>query len=59
MNLPSSASELMLGDQTVLPEWIDYNGHMNVAYYVLAFDQGVDELMRQVGITPEYLASEK
>ena len=22
----------------VLPEWIDYNGHMNVAYYVLAFD---------------------
>ncbi len=23
---------------TVLPEWIDHNGHMNVAYYVLAFD---------------------
>ena len=22
----------------VLPEWIDVNGHMNVAYYVLAFD---------------------
>jgi hypothetical protein len=21
---------------TVVPEWIDYNGHMNVAYYVLA-----------------------
>lgn len=26
---------------TVLPEWIDGNGHMNVAYYVLAFDQAL------------------
>lgn len=30
------------GQATVLPEWIDYNGHMNVAYYVLAFDQALD-----------------
>jgi len=27
---------------TVLPEWIDYNGHMNVAYYLVAFDHGLD-----------------
>ena len=33
---------LELPTLTVLPEWIDYNGHMNVAYYVLAFDHGVD-----------------
>jgi acyl-CoA thioester hydrolase len=26
----------------VLPQWIDYNGHMNVAYYLLAFDQATD-----------------
>ncbi len=26
----------------VLPEWIDFNGHMNVAYYVLAFDQATE-----------------
>ena len=51
--------ELSLSDQTVLPEWIDYNGHMNVAYYVLAFDRGVDELMHRMGITPEYLEKEK
>ena len=24
--------------QNVKKEWIDYNGHMNVAYYTLAFD---------------------
>lgn len=27
---------------TVRPEWIDYNGHMNVAYYVLALDRAAD-----------------
>ncbi len=27
---------LRLHTETVLPEWIDYNGHMNVAWYVLA-----------------------
>lgn len=26
----------------VLPEWTDYNGHMNVAYYMLAFDHATD-----------------
>jgi acyl-CoA thioester hydrolase len=41
----------------VLPEWIDYNGHMNVAYYVLAFDLGVDALWRDFGITEEHVAA--
>ncbi len=39
----------------VLPEWIDINGHMNVAYYVLAFDLGVDTLWAQLGITENYI----
>ncbi len=39
----------------VLPEWIDVNGHMNVAYYVLAFDHGVDALWDQLRITSEYV----
>ena len=41
-----------LATLTVLPEWIDYNGHMNVSYYVLAFDQGVDAFMELIGISP-------
>ncbi|MBI3507132.1 MAG: thioesterase family protein [Proteobacteria bacterium] len=28
--------------EPVRPEWIDYNGHMNVAFYVLAFDNATD-----------------
>ena len=33
---------LDLHRETVRPDWIDYNGHMNVAYYVLAFDHATD-----------------
>ena len=31
--------------ETVQSDWIDYNGHMNVAYYVLAFDHAVDAFL--------------
>ena len=27
-----------ISDQTIKKEWIDYNNHMNMAYYVLVFD---------------------
>ena len=40
---------------TVLPEWIDLNDHMNVAYYLLAFDQAVDALWATFGLTEEYV----
>ncbi len=39
----------------VLPEWIDVNNHMNVAYYVLAFDQAVDSLWEEFGITTDHI----
>lgn len=31
-------------------EWIDYNGHMNVAFYLYAFDRGMDGLMARIGL---------
>jgi len=31
--------------ETVRPEWVDYNGHMNVAYYVLVFDHATDAVL--------------
>ncbi|GAB4354394.1 MAG: thioesterase family protein [Kiloniellaceae bacterium] len=34
----------------VLPEWIDYNGHMNVAYYLLAFDHASDAFFDYLGL---------
>jgi len=46
-----------VGRGNVLPEWIDVNGHMNVAYYVLAFDLGVDALWERFGITEDHIRS--
>jgi acyl-CoA thioester hydrolase len=48
---------LTVTNGAVQPEWIDINGHMNVAYYVLAFDKAVDDLWSQLGITDEYIRS--
>jgi acyl-CoA thioester hydrolase len=48
---------LAVTEGRVLPEWIDINGHMNVAFYVLAFDRAVDELWAQLGITDDYIRS--
>ena len=43
----------------ILPEWIDANGHMNVAYYVLAFDRATDMLYNALGIGVDYLERER
>lgn len=40
----------------VEPEWIDYNGHLNVAYYGVLFDRASDEAFELVGLGPEYAA---
>ena len=37
------------------PEWIDFNGHLNMAYYVVFFDRAVDELYELLGLGPNYL----
>ena len=49
-------SPLELHTSTVLPEWIDYNGHMNVAYYVLAFDHATDAFLDYLGLDHAYKA---
>ena len=41
--------------QSVLPEWIDYNGHMNVAFYVLAFDKALDKVFDLLDIGEAYV----
>jgi acyl-CoA thioester hydrolase len=43
----------------VEPQWIDYNGHLNMAYYNVFFDRAVDELYELLGIGPDYLTERK
>jgi acyl-CoA thioester hydrolase len=38
----------------VLPEWIDANGHLNLAYYIVLFDQATDVLFDAIGIGIAY-----
>ncbi len=42
------------GRAAVRPDWIDYNGHMNVGYYVVAFDQATEALCAHLGIGEAY-----
>lgn len=37
------------------PAWIDFNGHLNMAYYLVLFDRGVDEAMALAGLGPDYV----
>ncbi|MEM7269355.1 MAG: thioesterase family protein [Pseudomonadota bacterium] len=48
---------LRTSPQTVQSDWIDYNGHMNVAYYTLAFDKAFDEVLEDyIGIGESFVA---
>jgi acyl-CoA thioester hydrolase len=55
---PGGASAFPTTRLEILPEWADANGHMNVAYYVLAFDRATDTLYDALGIGWDYLARE-
>ena len=57
MTSPENSPLLELRTDVVRPEWIDYNGHMNVAYYVLAFDYATDAFMHHIGLSREYKES--
>jgi acyl-CoA thioester hydrolase len=47
--------ELFSTTATVRPDWIDYNGHMNMGYYLVAFDQvATDGFYDYLGIGVEH-----
>ena len=37
------------------PQWIDYNGHLNMAYYNVLFDRGIDQMWAEFGVGPDYM----
>jgi len=51
---PNLGAPLDVHRAVVLPEWIDWNGHMNVGFYVVAFDKATDTLCNQFGVGWEY-----
>jgi acyl-CoA thioester hydrolase len=47
------ADGLVVGEGTVGPEHLDYNGHMNVVHYRAAFDAATDGLFAHLGLGPD------
>ena len=41
--------------QQVEAEWIDYNGHLNMAFYHVMFDRAVDHVYDALGIGASYV----
>ena len=36
-----------LKSQKIIKEWVDYNNHLNMAYYVLIFDQALEVMLEK------------
>ena len=34
-----------LTNKVIIKDWIDYNGHMNLSYYILVFDMGAEVIL--------------
>jgi acyl-CoA thioester hydrolase len=48
---------LLLHRAAVLPEWVDYNGHMSESCYLLVFGDSADAFFRIIGIDDDYRAA--
>ena len=53
------AAPLICPTRTVEQAWIDYNGHMNMAYYSLLFDQALDHVFDLLGIGAAYVRDQQ
>ena len=48
-----------LKSEKIIKEWTDYNGHMNVAYYILIFDTAAEIMLNQFNMGGEAAKSDK
>jgi acyl-CoA thioester hydrolase len=53
------AAPLQLHMPTVLPQWVDYNGHMSESCYILVFGDNSDAFFRFIGIDESFRNSRK
>jgi len=56
---PVFAAPFVSSIMRVEPAWIDYNGHLNMAYYNVLFDRCVDEAYELLGCGLAYLEKTK
>jgi acyl-CoA thioester hydrolase len=56
---PAFFSPFVASVMRVEPGWIDYNGHLNMAYYNVLFDRAVDEVYEVLGLGLSYVETTK
>jgi acyl-CoA thioester hydrolase len=52
--MTTTAAPIVSRVMAVEKDWIDYNGHLNMAYYNVIFDRGSDEAFEIMGMGPTY-----
>ena len=48
-----------LKSEKIIKEWVDYNNHLNMAYYVLIFDQACEVLLEKFKMGADSAKNEK
>ena len=54
-DMPLPPAPFLSSVMQIEPQWIDYNGHLNMAYYNVMMDRAIDELWLRLGIGPTYM----
>jgi len=55
--VPDSAKPMEMARMTVLPGWIDYNGHMTESRYLFACSETTDAFLRHIGADIAYVGT--
>ncbi|MBW8909415.1 thioesterase family protein [Mesorhizobium sp. RCC_202] len=50
----TTPSPIITSPMGIEKDWIDYNGHLNMAYYNVLFDRGSDQAFELMGMGPSY-----
>ena len=48
-----------LKSQKIIKEWVDYNNHLNMAYYILIFDQALEVVLEKFKMGADSAKKEK
>ena len=50
---------VFLKSQKIIKEWVDYNNHLNMAYYILIFDQTLEVMLEKFKMGADSAKNEK
>ena len=50
---------MLLTTKKIIKEWTDYNGHMNLSYYILVFDMGAEVILSKFKMGEHSAKTEK